>query len=189
MISAGISPAAHSLEMVVSMSVVAASQDAIALRRMQPLDLPAVLKVQQRCYPPHLLESPEALASRQQLSPDTCWVAASSGKLLGYLFAHPWRGETPPKLNVELRQLPADADTLFIHDLALHPDARGHGVAPRLVEQALRQARQRGLRYTRLVAVEGAAPYWQRFGYRSYRIPGYGLGAYGDSAVSMQCLL
>ena len=78
------------------MSAVSSRQDAIVLRPMQVRDLPAVLQVQQHCYPAEMLESRDALASRQRLSPDTCWVAERPGQLLGYLFAHPWAGSRPP---------------------------------------------------------------------------------------------
>ncbi|UTH75377.1 GNAT family N-acetyltransferase [Chromobacterium sp. IIBBL 290-4] len=171
------------------MSAVAASQGDIVLRRMNAEDLPAVLHVQRRCYPDHLIESLDALASRQRLSPDTCWVAARQNALLGYLFAHPWRGDQPPSLNQPLRALPEAGDTLFIHDLALHPQARGHGLGPKLVGQALRQGRKLGLRHSRLVAVEGAAAWWRKHGYRGYALPHYPLNGYGDGAVSMQCEL
>lgn len=139
------------------MSAVCRRQDAIVLRPMQVQDFPAVLQVQQHCYPPSLIESRDALASRHRLSPDTCWVAERPGQLLGYVFAHPWTAGRPPSLNRPLERLPDAVDTLFIHDLALHPDARGHGLGPRLVQTVLGQGRRRGLRQARLVAVQGAA--------------------------------
>ncbi|WP_259043780.1 GNAT family N-acetyltransferase [Chromobacterium alkanivorans] len=131
------------------MSAVCRRQDAIVLRPMQVQDFPAVLQVQQHCYPPSLIESRDALASRHRLSPDA-------------------------------------ADTLFIHDLALHPDARGHGLGPRLVQTVLGQGRRRGLRQARLVAVQGAARYWRRFGYQACARDDYTRRTYGESAVGMQ---
>ena len=88
-------------------------------------------------------------------------------------------------LGHKLEQLPTAADTLFIHDLALHPDARGHGLGPRLVQTVLGQGRRRGLRQARLVAVLGAARYWQRFGYQASR-DNEANAAYGEGAVCMQ---
>ncbi|WP_220272003.1 GNAT family N-acetyltransferase [Crenobacter cavernae] len=162
------------------------SDPRIGLRTMQEADLEAVLAVQRHCYRPELIESRHALASRRRLAPDTCWVAERADTLLGYLFAHPWAGEKPPALDTPLAGLPAGADTLFIHDLALHPDARGHGVGPKLVDEALRVARARGLVYSRLVAVQGADAFWARFGYRAYRLPTSKLACYGDDALGMQ---
>lgn len=150
------------------MSAVCRRQDAIVLRPMQVQDFPAVLQVQQHCYPPSLIESRDALASRHRLSPDTCWVAERPGQLLGYVFAHPWTAGRPPSLNRPLERLPDAVDTLFIHDLALHPDARGHGQGPRLV------------------AVQGAARYWKRFGYQPCARDDYTRRAHGEDAVGMR---
>ncbi|KZE30283.1 hypothetical protein AVW16_12705 [Crenobacter luteus] len=152
---------------------------------MRATDLDGVLAVQRRCYRPELIESRAALASRHRLAPDTCWVAARDGALLGYLFAHPWQGEAPPALDAPLAALPAMADTLFIHDLALHPDARGLGLGPRLVDAALAAGRARGLVRSRLVAVQGADAFWSRFGYRAARLAPAKLARYGDDAVGM----
>lgn len=168
------------------MSAVCRRQDTIVLRLMQVQDFPAVLQVQQHCYPPSLIESRDALASRHRLSPDTCWVAERPGQVLGYVFAHPWAGGRPPSLNRPLERLPETVDTLFIHDLALHPDARGHGLGPRLVQTVLGQGRRRGLRQARLVAVQGAARYWKRFGYQPCARDDYTRQAYGEGAVGMQ---
>jgi len=156
------------------------------IRPMRTGDLSAVLALQQRCYQAHLIESADALASRHRLSPSTCWVAERDAELLGYLFAHPWQGEALPALDTPLAVLPEAPDTLFIHDLALHPAARGQRLAPRLIDAVMQQARERRLRYTRLVAVQDAADFWSRHGYRTFPLPAAKLASYGPGAVGMQ---
>jgi len=156
------------------------------IRPMRASDLTAVLALQQHCYQDHLIESADALASRRRLSPATCWVAERDSELLGYLFAHPWRGEALPVLDAPLATLPEAPDTLFIHDLALHPAARGQRLAPRLIDAVMNEARERRLRYTRLVAVQDAAGFWSRHGYRAYPLPVTKLASYGPGAVGMQ---
>ncbi|GGP24324.1 GNAT family N-acetyltransferase [Silvimonas amylolytica] len=126
-------------------------------------------------------EPVETFAARLRLSPGSSWVAEAGGQVLGYFFTHPWAGETPPPLGRALQQLPANQDTHFLHDLAVHPQARGRGVAPRLVEAALDWGRQRGLKFTRLVAVAGAAPFWRKWGFK----PVATAPAYGDDAALM----
>ena len=105
----------------------------IVLRTMQAADFGAILAIQAQSYPANLIESRDALASRHALSPDTCWVAEHGGEVKGYVFAHPWHGDTPPQLNQPLARLPPQHDTLFIHDMALCRSTRGHGIAPRLL--------------------------------------------------------
>lgn len=157
----------------------------IQLRTMRAADIDAVLAIQSQCYRAELIESRAALASRQRLSPDTCWVAEAEGRVRGYLFAHPWQGETPPALDTPLSALPPRCDTLFLHDMALSETVRGQGVAPQLMNKALRYARVQGYRYARLVAVQGADRYWRRLGFRPYPLGRAKLACYGDDAQGM----
>lgn len=157
----------------------------IVLRTMQAADFDAILAIQAQSYPANLIESRDALASRHALSPDTCWVAEHGGEVKGYVFAHPWHGDTPPQLNQPLARLPPQHDTLFIHDMALCRSTRGRGIAPRLLARLQDKARERGLRFARLVAVQGAQHYWARHGYRPYPLPAAKLACYGDDATGM----
>lgn len=157
----------------------------IEIRPMAESDLDAVLDVQRHCYPFHLIESRAALLSRQQLAPRTCWIAASPQGCLGYLFAHPWAGDKLPALDAALPQLPEQPDSLFIHDLALHPRGRGRGLARRLLRPVFEHARRNGLRYTRLIAVEGAARFWSTLGYEAGQTSPDKTAQYGEDAVVM----
>jgi hypothetical protein len=58
--------------------------------------------------------------------PDSCFVASLADETpVAYLLALPWRFDDPPHLDAQTCQLPADADTLHLHDLAVAPEARG----------------------------------------------------------------
>jgi GNAT superfamily N-acetyltransferase len=83
-------------------------------------------------------------------------------------------------------------DTFYVHDVAVHPDFRGLGVAGALWRQ-MEQARvSLQLKRMSLVAVFGASAYWSRFGFRevarealpadTVRV----LDDYGDHAVFME---
>lgn len=151
------------------------------IRPIRHADLPAIDRIQRACYTPDLHEPVEAFAAKLQLSPDSSWLAEHENEVVGYFFTHPWAGDEPPPLGEPLQQLPEMADTHFLHDLAVHPRARGVGVAPRLIETALNWGRRRGLKRSRLVAISGAAPFWQRWGFHPVApAPGY-----GDSAAIM----
>ena len=161
---------------------------------MSAADLPAMLAVQAQCYGDGLLESPDALASRLALSPDTCWVAAlADGALAAYLLTHAWPEDSLPPWNGQLtRDWSDDAGlTWFVHDMAVAPIGRGAGLAPRLYHAARAAATDAGLVSSRLIAVQSAAAYWRRLGYAPEPADTHAakLATYGDDAVLMSCRL
>lgn len=173
----------------------------LLLRPMTPDDLPAVLRVQAQCYPAELIESANALASRLALAPALCWVAAHANasrtpaQLAAYLFTHPWPRDTLPPLDGVLPHegrdgiRAADAGlTWFVHDMAVAPGGQGRGLARRLYAKASDAARAAGLRCSRLIAVRGAARWWEGMGYARLS-PGKDaatkLSRYGSDAVVM----
>lgn len=175
------------------------------LRPMRPTDLPAVLEIQAQCYRGMLLESGAALASRLTLSPATCWVAARAGRnetLAAYLFTHMWPQDSLPPLDGVLEPHwarsdesgrapaePAAALTWFVHDMAVAPAGQGKRLAQGLYVAARAAALDAGLRSSRLVAVQSAAPWWRRLGYEKIASADDAfdakLSAYGADAVLM----
>src|SRR5690606_37320286 len=95
----------------------------------------------------------------------SCWGAEAGGVLLGYAFAHPWRRASPPPLHAALESLPAAADAMFVHDVAIAACARGHGLAARLLARIEAAARAGGYPALSLVALGDALTYWQRHGF------------------------
>lgn len=163
---------------------------AVSVRPMQGGDIAAVLEIQRACYPDLMQESAAAFSAKLGLAPQGCWVAEEQGRLLGYLFSHPWTHARPPELDTPLAALPATADSYFIHDMAISPAAQGRGVAQRLFRAALDGAKRAGFRRSALVAVQGADGFWQRHGYLPVRRVAPRLSAklaagYGSSAVLM----
>ncbi len=166
---------------------------------MVAADLPAILDVQAQCYGNGFLESRDALASRLNLSPATCWVAedpSRRGALAAYLLTHPWPQDSLPPLDAVLtRHWTDEADLLwFVHDMAVAPAGRGGGLAVRLYRAAHEAAMATGLRASRLIAVQSAAPWWRRLGYapmgaEAASVHAEKLSAYGDGAVIMACTL
>ena len=131
---------------------------------MQPADVPAVMAVQAACYGEHLLEPAGVLHERLRAAADTCWVALREGRVCAYLAAYRSRLGAVTALNGPFH--PARRpDTLYLHDLAVHPEAHGSGVGGRLVDGLMALARDEGLRWSALVAVQGAMSFWRRLGY------------------------
>jgi GNAT superfamily N-acetyltransferase len=132
-------------------------------------DLPAIAAIAEAVHPT-LPERPEVFAEKLGLYPDGCFVLIRDGGVtasgvLGYAFAHPWRLNAVPKLDAFLSALPEDADCLFLHDVAVKPQARGQGAAAALVARLADLAEASGLRALALAAVYGSGRHWARLGF------------------------
>ena len=137
------------------------------IRRIQSADWPGIERIQAESYPHEVLESLESLQSHWHVSESTCLVAEVQGAVVGYILAHPWiRGKIPP-LNEIYSSLPANCDSLFIHDLALSPPFRGTGLGDELVHAVFEAGSALGLTHFSLISVQGSAGFWKRFGFVS----------------------
>lgn len=161
----------------------------VLVRAMQAADLPAVLEVQARAYPVSLHESAEVLLRKLHLAPDWCWVGCLDGRPVAYLFSHPWAGTLPPAVHAWLTGLPPAADCWFVHDLAVEPAYQGYGLARHLLQQGRARARATGQTRALLVAVGGAAAFWERQGFVPVDGAGQSPSAYGAEACLMSAVL
>lgn len=155
------------------------------IRPMTPRDLPGVLAVQQRCYAPDFLEPPASFASKLDGAADTCWVAADDTGapewVHAYLVCLPVDTHSLPALHAAQWRRPAQARWLYLHDLAVGPQARGQAMGPRLVAQARQKAQALGLQQLVLVAVQDSVGFWSRLGFAEQPLP---TGVAGDKLAS-----
>lgn len=159
----------------------------LIIRAMQPSDLTAVLAVQALCYHGDLPESAASLGAKLSAAPDSCFVALQQGELRGYLFSLPWRLGSLPAHDAPACVLPVDADCCYLHDLAVHPEARGSGAAAALLARFL--ARAQALEQACLVAVQDSSAYWARQGFAvvtEAALRPASLASYGEAAVYMR---
>lgn len=155
-------------------------------RTLTTLDLPALEAIASAVHPA-FPEDAAVFAERQRLYPDGTRLLEVDGVPSGYLLSHPWRFKDLPALNSLLGSIPADADTYYVHDLALLPAARGTGAAAMIVGEILRHARARGFVSVSLVAVNGSLPFWYKHGFRVVAAPELAekLASYEDAARFM----
>ncbi|WP_426022564.1 GNAT family N-acetyltransferase [Brevundimonas sp. PWP3-1b1] len=156
-------------------------------RPMRPDDIDAVVEVARLSFPDHF-EDRACFQNRLALYPRGCFVLADGdAPAQGYLIAYPWRAESAPPLNTVIEGLPADPDLIYLHDLALHPDARGSGATGAVVERLAEQAAEDGWPAIALVAVNDAAGFWSRHGFEARAAPGMSakLESYGADARYM----
>lgn len=156
-------------------------------RPMTATDLDAVAEIAAVGFPDHF-EGRDCFGNRLALNPSGCFVLADgSGAARGYLVAYPWRAESAPALNTLIEAIPADAAVMYLHDLALHPDARGRGLSRPVVERLASDAAAAGWPALALVAVNEAAPFWEGHGFEVAGTPGMAakLASYGSDARYM----
>lgn len=156
-------------------------------RPMTTGDLDGVVQVAALGFPDHF-EGRDCFENRLTLNPQGCFVLADqAGAVFGYMVAYPWRSGSAPALNTLLEAIPRDADLMYLHDLALHPKARGGGHARPIVDRLADQARADGWPLMALVAVNDAAPFWARHGFEVRDAPEMRakLASYGADARYM----
>jgi ribosomal protein S18 acetylase RimI-like enzyme len=156
-------------------------------RPMRPTDIDAVVEVARLSFPDHF-EDRACFQNRLALYPRGCFVLADGeAAAKGYLIAYPWRADNAPQLNTVIEGLPAEPALIYLHDLALHPQARGGGVTGAVVEQLAEQAAGDGWPAIALVAVNDAVNFWRRHGFEAQAAPGMAakLASYGADARYM----
>ncbi|MCG7562379.1 MULTISPECIES: GNAT family N-acetyltransferase [Pseudoalteromonas] len=158
------------------------------IKKIEEKNWVGILEIQDSAYHEVGLEELEVLKSKQFASPDTCFVCVSDrDDVLGYLLAHPWIGNEPPKLFEPLPDL-VNSDSLFLHDMAVGPHFKGQGIGRSMMELLIKVCVSKGVKRITLVAVQGAGRFWSLLGFEE--ISGANLyPGYGKNAVLMEKVL
>ena len=160
------------------------SEHGLSWRAMTAADLDAVVDIAAVGFPDHF-EGRHCFENRLTLNPSGCFVlAVGDGPAKGYLIAYPWRADDAPALNTLIEAIPDDASVMYLHDLALDPAARGGDRSRVIVERLADDARAAGWPSLAPIAVNEAAPFWERRGFTvvdragmADKLAGYGAGA------------
>ena len=110
-------------------------------------DLDDVLAVQRSAYVDELLEGKATFAAMLHACRTGCFALRSDGRLLAYFFTHPGSSQMlPPALDSDEHSAAGGApeDLYYLHDLAVHADARKLGAGTRLLHCAVAAARAGG---------------------------------------------
>jgi GNAT superfamily N-acetyltransferase len=138
----------------------------MVIRPLTRDDVPAIHALEVEVYVPSLHESAESFVRLIEIYPDGAIGGFDEEGLCGYGFGVPLRAGTALELRSPLAAVPADADTFYIHDVAVAARCRGRGVGRILAGRLLDLARAEGFRQSELVSVQGSAPFWEKFGFR-----------------------
>ena len=139
-------------------------------RLMRGEDIPRVSAMAAAIHT-DFFEDDAIYVERLNLYPAGCFVLEAGESLIGYGISHPWRMFQIPALNTLLGSLPDGADTYYLHDIALLPEARSGGFAGRIVALMASQAMRDGFASMSLVAVNGSAGFWEKQGVSIVDVP------------------
>ncbi len=158
----------------------------ISWRALTCADIPDVVEIAAIAHPDYPEEA-WVIANRLGLFEAGCMLAERDETAAGYMLSHPWRRGNPVALNYEIDGIPADADCLYIHDLALTPESRGTGAAQLAVSCAADIAGAHGFEHLAIVALPGAIPFWRRQGFEPHALDSADLERkYGRGALYME---
>ena len=137
----------------------------LQIRLMREQDIAAVFGVQTQAYVSAMVEAESIFRARLRVAPATCWVAEDVDVgVCAYLMAYPSTRGKISSLGSDFD--PArDADSLYLHDLAVGTAMHGRGVGVQLVEHAQAYARSTGWTTLHLVSVQSTKAFWQKQGF------------------------
>jgi GNAT superfamily N-acetyltransferase len=137
---------------------------------------------------PDLPERPEVFDERRNLFPEGCQaLVATSGAIAGYGIAYPWTLHSVPTLDAFIGRLPDKPDCLYVHDVAILPEARGRRGAERYIELIRAAARTARIARLACVSVYGTDAMWRKYGFSVDPSPAVAakMQSYGESAKYM----
>jgi hypothetical protein len=134
-----------------------------------------------------LPERPEVFEEKFNLFPKGCYIFETDGSTFGYGFSHPWMLGAIPPLDAYLEKLPASPECLYVHDVAILPEARGHGAAGSYILKMVDVATKCGIPSLALVSVYNTDRLWSRYGFKIVDEPSLTskLVSYGETAKYM----
>lgn len=109
----------------------------------------------------------EVLVEKLKLFPIGCLKLVLAGKIVGYAIAHPWSLSSIPVLDRFLVAIPARADCIHIHDVAILSEARGYRSAEPYVTMIRDIAIGLGIEKLACVSVYGTDVLWSRYGFKA----------------------
>lgn len=137
----------------------------MSIRQITTTDWPAIMAIQAQCYVELTPESLGVMQSKWQASPTSCVVFEQQDNVLAYALVHPWLQGDAPSLDTEISGQ-INADSWYLHDMAISPSAQGMGIGKKLFKHIVNQAKNLAVNGIGLVAVQGAHTYWLQQGFK-----------------------
>lgn len=163
------------------------SASSLFLRRFCLADEPEIDDIGELCYPPDI-EDPVAFRAKLYVGDSFVAVDKATGAIAAYAIGVPWHTQPMHINEAPTEEATKGADVYVVHDVAVHPNWRGCGVAGVLLEQLFDCARAREIKKAVLVAISPTArAVWSKKGF----IPMVcnSDSGYGSTATKMECFV
>lgn len=133
-----------------------------------PLSPDDIEKVDQIANKIHvgLPERRDVFVEKIRLFRPGCSKLILDSDIVGYGISHPWRLYSIPPLDQFLGSIPENSDCVYIHDVAVLPNARGYNASARYIEIVRSVAVGLSIRKLACVSVYGTDVLWSRYGFR-----------------------
>ena len=156
--------------------------------KVQPLhqrNIDDILRIQKAAYGEMYLEDADSFIAKIIASPATSFAAWNDSLMIGYLIAVPLQSDDGLHLNTsDVPTVPLEnATVMYIHDVAVHPEARGDGVAQLLLQHLEDAVSGTSISQWLLVSVQGSHDFWVKQGFAVSPRPAP--NGYGAEAVLM----
>lgn len=156
--------------------------------KVQPLhqrNIDDILRIQKAAYREMYLEDADSFTAKIIASPATSFAAWRDCSMVAYLIAVPLQSDDGLHLNTsDVPTVPLEnATVMYIHDVAVHPEARGDGVAQLLLQHLEDAVSGTSISQWLLVSVQGSHDFWEKRGFvvSAEPVP----NGYGPEAVLM----
>ncbi len=140
----------------------------VCIRKVKPEDLDAVTRVEAGCFPEAEAAPRESFRQRISTFPDSFFVAEKDGEIIGFI------NGCATDSRVIFDEMFADAshhrkDGIYqsIFGLDVIPEYQHQGLASRLMEHLIEDAREKGRKGLTLTCKDRLIGFYERFGYKN----------------------
>ena len=152
-----------------------ANVDKIIIKKADINDAESIFNIQIASYQASYHETQDTLAGKIARTNAICYVAVCNNMVAGYILSYPEKENYTSNLDEEYTNDTQDRSQKFsiwyLHDLAIHPSFQGLNIAKKLYNKALEEAKKLNLKTSKLVAVQDAALFWHKLGYKKIGKP------------------
>ena len=140
----------------------------VCIRKVKPEDLDAVTRVEAVCFPEAEAAPRESFRQRISTFPDSFFVAEKDGEIIGFI------NGCATDSRVIFDEMFADAshhreDGIYqsLFGLDVIPEYQHQGLASRLMEHLIEDAREKGRKGLTLTCKDRLIGFYERFGYKN----------------------
>lgn len=145
----------------------------IIIRQVMPEDLDAVARVEAVCFPEAEAAPRASFSQRIRTFPESFLVAEKNGEIIGFINGCATDERTIcDEMFEDAGYHKQDGAYQSIFGLDVAPEWQHRGLAGRLMESLIEDARKRGRRGLILTCKEHLIGFYERFGYRNMGISG-----------------